>query len=52
MYFNTGFNPHEIGDFEVVEHRGKLHASDLSLPSHDTVGHLESSDGINWIPCR
>lgn len=43
-------NPNEIGDFDVVEHDGKLHLFYLSLPSHDVIGHLESEDGINWIP--
>lgn len=50
MYFNQGMNPGEIGDFDVVEHEGKLHVFYLSLPSHDTVGHLVSEDGIHWTP--
>lgn len=48
MFFNDGMNPNEIGDFEVVEHNGKLHAFYLVLSNHDSVGHLESADGINW----
>lgn len=48
MYFNDGINPNEIGDFEVVEHEGKLHAFYLTLPSHDRIGHLVSENGIEW----
>ena len=50
MYFTTGRNPNEIGDFEVVESDGRLHVFHLCLPSHDAVGHLVSDDGINWEP--
>jgi len=48
MFFSPGFTPNEIGDFEVVEHEGRLHAFYLALPSHDAIGHLVSDDGINW----
>ncbi len=48
MYFNDGINPNEIGDFEVVEHEGKLHVFHLTLPSHDRIGHLISDNGIEW----
>lgn len=50
MYFTPGYNPNEIGDFDVVEHDGKIHCFYLSLPSHDQVGHLVSDDGLNWKP--
>ncbi len=50
MYFLSAQNPCEIGDFEVVEEQGRLHAFYLSLPSHDVVGHLASDDGIHWTP--
>ena len=50
MYFTPGANPNELGDFEVVQKDGQLHAFYLSLPSHDAVGHLVSDDGINWTP--
>lgn len=48
MYFTDGLNPNEIGDFDVVEHEGRLHVFYLVLPTHDSVGHLASDDGINW----
>ena len=50
MYFNDGINPNEIGDFEIVEKDGQLHAFYLMLPSHDGVGHLVSRNGIDWRP--
>lgn len=50
MYFNTGVFNGEIGDFDVVEHEGRLHVFYLALPSHDYVGHLVSDDGLNWTP--
>jgi beta-fructofuranosidase len=50
MYFSSGYNPNEIGDFEVVEQDGQLHCFYLSLPSHDQIGHLVSDDGLNWRP--
>lgn len=50
MYFIDGINPNEIGDFEVVQHEGRLHVFYLTLPSHDTIGHLVSDDGIRWGP--
>lgn len=50
MYFNEGINPNEIGDFEIVEKDGQLHAFYLMLPSHDGVGHLVSDNGIDWAP--
>lgn len=50
MFFPSVQNPNEIGDFEVVEDGGRLHAFYLALPSHDTVGHLVSDDGIHWEP--
>jgi beta-fructofuranosidase len=48
MYFLDGMNPNEIGDFDVIEHEGQLHVFYLVLPTHDSVGHLVSDDGINW----
>ncbi|MDA0841815.1 MAG: hypothetical protein O3B01_01765 [Planctomycetota bacterium] len=48
MYFLDGLNPNEIGDFDVIEHAGQLHVFYLVLPTHDSVGHLVSDDGINW----
>jgi len=50
MYFTEGLNPNELGDFEVVEKDAQLHAFYLVLPTHDSVGHLMSDDGINWTP--
>lgn len=50
MYFISGQDPNEIGDFDVVAKDGQLHCFYLSLPSHDTIGHLASDDGINWTP--
>jgi beta-fructofuranosidase len=50
MYFTPGYNPNELGDFDVVEHDGKLHCFYLCLTSHDQIGHLVSEDGINWEP--
>ena len=48
MYFSEGINPNEIGDFDVIEHEDRLHVFYLVLPTHDSVGHLVSEDGINW----
>jgi beta-fructofuranosidase len=48
MYFSPGVNSGEIGDFDVVEHEGRLHVFYLALPSHDLIGHLVSDDGIHW----
>ncbi|MDP6505717.1 MAG: glycosyl hydrolase, partial [Planctomycetota bacterium] len=48
MYFSEGINPNEIGDFDVIEHEDRLHVFYLVLPTHDSVGHLVSDDGINW----
>lgn len=50
MYFSPGYDPNEIGDFDVVEKNGQLHCFYLSLSSHDQIGHLVSDDGINWRP--
>lgn len=48
MFFNPGMMPNEIGDFEIIEHEGKLHVFYLTLSNHDTVGHLVGDDGLNW----
>jgi len=50
MYFNDGLSPNEIGDFEVVEHEGRLHVFYLMLESCDGIGHLVSDNGIDWSP--
>lgn len=50
MYFNPGMVSNEIGDFEIIEHEGKLHVFYLVLPTHDSVGHLVGTDGLNWEP--
>lgn len=50
MYFTPGLNQNELGDFDVIEHDGRLHLFYLSLPSHDAISHLVSDDGINWQP--
>ena len=48
MYFSKGWSVSEIGDLDVVAHEGRLHMFHLCLPSHDTVAHLVSDDGMNW----
>lgn len=50
MYFTPGSNPNELGDFDIVEHQGKLHLFYLKVYNHDSFGHLVSTDGINWQP--
>ncbi len=48
MLIHAGFNKAEIGDQDVIVHDGCIHLFHLSLPSHDRVAHLTSTDGINW----
>lgn len=48
MYFGRGFAQSEIGDCNVIVHEGQLHLFHVVLPSHDTVAHLVSEDGVHW----
>lgn len=43
-----GFSGTELGDVEVIEYEGVLHAFYLRIPNHDLVGHAVSIDGIRW----
>ncbi len=48
MHIPTGFNKEGMGDIDVIAHEGVLHVFYLCLYSHDRVGHLTSTDGLNW----
>jgi beta-fructofuranosidase len=50
MHLPRGWNTTEMGDMDVIAHGDRLHCFHLCLPSHDTVAHLVSEDGMNWTP--
>ena len=50
MYAPPGFVGSELGDVEAVSHDGRLHLFHLTLPNHDVVQHVVSSDGLSWEP--
>ena len=50
MYAPSGFHGPELGDVEVVSHDGQLHLFHLTLPNHDVVQHVVSTDGLRWQP--
>lgn len=48
MYASHGFLRSDIGDVDVVYHRGLYHLFHLVLPNHDFIAHAVSSDGLSW----
>ncbi|MCF7853413.1 MAG: hypothetical protein K9N51_01345 [Candidatus Pacebacteria bacterium] len=52
MYVPPGFWSNEKGDIDVIVHKGMIHVFYLCVPSHDTVGHIVSSDGLVWKQAR
>jgi len=48
MYYSKGWSPTEIGDMCLIAHEDRLHLFHLCLPSHDTIAHLVSDDGVTW----
>jgi beta-fructofuranosidase len=52
VYSGYGFRESEIGDVDVVVHRGEYHLFHLTLPNHDYIAHAVSRDGLNWRRVR
>lgn len=50
MYTPRGFGLSEVGDIEVFPDRDELHLFHLTLPNHDVVQHVVSTDGLTWRP--
>ncbi len=51
IYIPSGwFSATELGDVEVIFHKGYFHIFHLNLPSHDVVSHIVSKDGFEWQP--
>lgn len=50
MYAPRGFGQPEVGDVEVFPHGDELHLFHLTLPNHDVVQHVVSTDGLAWRP--
>src|SRR5689334_7404803 len=48
MFIPGGFRKNDMGDIDVQEHEGVLHVFCLCITSQDRVGHLTSTDGLNW----
>jgi sucrose-6-phosphate hydrolase SacC (GH32 family) len=48
VYTPRGFGSSELGDIDMIEHRGRLHVLHLVLPNHDRVAHIVSDDGLHW----
>jgi beta-fructofuranosidase len=48
VYASPGFGLSEIGDVEVFPHGDDIHLFHLTLPNHDVVQHLVSTDGLAW----
>lgn len=46
------YRPHslysDIGDVEILEHKGKLHMFHLVIPNRDLIAHCVSDDGLVW----
>jgi beta-fructofuranosidase len=38
----------EVGDIEIFPHGDELHLFHLTLPNHDVVQHVVSTDGLSW----
>jgi beta-fructofuranosidase len=50
MYTPRGFGHSEVGDIEIFPHGDELHLFHLTLPNHDVVQHVVSTDGLTWRP--
>jgi len=50
VYTPRGFGLSEVGDIEIFPHGDELHLFHLTLPNHDVVQHVVSSDGLTWRP--
>ena len=50
MYTPRGFGLSEVGDIEIFAHGDELHLFHLTLPNHDVVQHVVSTDGLTWNP--
>ncbi|MBA3378038.1 MAG: hypothetical protein H0T93_04075 [Chloroflexia bacterium] len=50
MYTPRGFGLSEVGDIEIFPHGDELHLFHLTLPNHDVVQHVVSTDGLTWRP--
>jgi beta-fructofuranosidase len=48
MYTGEGFVDSELGDVDVVYHKGLFHLFHLILPNHDYIAHAVSDDGFLW----
>jgi beta-fructofuranosidase len=48
MYSPRGFGLSEVGDVEVFPDGDRIHLFHLTLPNHDTVQHVVSTDGLAW----
>ncbi|MDQ3654188.1 MAG: hypothetical protein M3457_03795 [Chloroflexota bacterium] len=50
MYTPRGFGLSEVGDIEIFPRGDELHLFHLTLPNHDVVQHVVSTDGLTWRP--
>ncbi len=50
MLMTRGWLAGELGDVDVVVHEERLHLFYLNVPSHDTISHVVSDDGMTWTP--
>lgn len=48
MYSSQGVSLSDVGDIELFPHGDELHLFHLTLPNHDVVQHLVSTDGLSW----
>jgi beta-fructofuranosidase len=48
MYSGSGYSDWEIGDVDVIVHKGVYHLFHLIIPNHDYIAHAVSKDGISW----
>lgn len=48
MFSSQGVSFSDVGDIELFAHGDELHLFHLTLPNHDVVQHLVSSDGLLW----
>ncbi len=48
MYTGRGFTRSELGDVDVIVHKGEFHLFHLVLPNHDYIAHAVSKDGFLW----
>jgi beta-fructofuranosidase len=50
MFTSPSIHQNEIGDLDVTTVDGRIHLHYLCLPSHDSVGHAVSDDGLTFRP--